>query len=216
MMLKDLITALEAADPNQTVRHGFTNPHSYRGTYMDLAFEPAANVTVAAMLADARSALGATYQGYKGGDFTMDAYTDCWLTEEGSTGETLGSLLLELMIATPGTPREPQPALVDDGQWATIHGLVGWLDAANGRTSEEITLRILKLTEEAGEVAQAWIGVQGQNPRKGVTHQRADVADELCDVIVTAAVALTSVAGDPAAHLNAKLAKIAARSGVAA
>lgn len=216
MMLKDLITALEAADPNQTVRHGFTNPHSYRGYYMDLAFEPAANVTVAAMLADARSALGATYQGYKGGDFTMDAYTDCWLAEEGSTGETLGSLLLELMLAEPGTPCEPQPALVDDGQWATIRGLVGWLDAANGRTNEEITLRILKLTEEAGEVAQAWIGVTGQNPRKGVTHQRADVADELCDVIVTAAVALTSVAGDPAAHLNAKLAKIAARSGVAA
>jgi NTP pyrophosphatase (non-canonical NTP hydrolase) len=104
--------------------------------------------------------------------------------------------------------------MLSTDQWATIRGLVEWLDAANGRTNEEITLRILKLTEEAGEVAQAWIGVTGQNPRKGVTHDRADVADELCDVIVTAAVALTSVAGDPAAHLHAKLAKIAARSGV--
>ncbi|MEU8902144.1 MazG-like family protein [Streptomyces mirabilis] len=215
MMLKDLITALEAADPNQTVRHGFANPHSYRGYYMDLAFEPAANVTVAAMLADARSALGATYQGYKGGDFTMDAYTDCWLSLEGeASGDSLGSLLLQLMLADPGTPREPQPAVVDGGQWATIRGLVDWLDEANGRTDEEITLRILKLAEETGEVGQAWIGVRGQNPRKGVTHTREDVADELCDVIVTAAVALASMLGDPAARLNAKLAKIAARSGV--
>ncbi|WP_405883589.1 MazG-like family protein [Streptomyces sp. NBC_01136] len=104
--------------------------------------------------------------------------------------------------------------MLSTDQWATIRGLVDWLDTANGRTDEEITLRILKLAEETGEVGQAWIGVTGQNPRKGVTHERADVADELCDVIVTAAVALASVIDDPAAHLNAKLAKIAARSGV--
>lgn len=99
-------------------------------------------------------------------------------------------------------------------QWSTIRGLVAWLDASNGRSDAEIGLRILKLSEEVGEVAQAWIGVQGQNPRKGVTHSRADVADELCDVIVTAAVALASIAGEPAVHLDAKLAKVAARSGV--
>lgn len=96
-------------------------------------------------------------------------------------------------------------------QWATIRGLVAWLDDQNGRSDAEITLRLLKLTEEVGEVAQAWIGVQGQNPRKGVTHTRQDVADELCDVIVTAVVALTSVVDDPAGHLDAKLARIAAR-----
>ncbi|MEU0783480.1 MazG-like family protein [Streptomyces sp. NPDC006173] len=104
--------------------------------------------------------------------------------------------------------------MLNADQWATIRGLVAWLDSENGRSQEEITLRILKLSEEAGEVAQAWIGVAGQNPRKGVSHTREDVADELCDVIVTAAVALTSVLADPAGHLDAKLAKIAARSGV--
>lgn len=97
-------------------------------------------------------------------------------------------------------------------QWATIRGLVDWLDSKNGRSDQEITLRLLKITEEAGEVAQAWIGVQGQNPRKGITHTVPDVADELVDVIVTAAVALASVIDDPAGHLNAKLAKIAARA----
>lgn len=101
--------------------------------------------------------------------------------------------------------------MLNPDQWDTIRGLVAWLDQQNGRSDTEIGLRILKLTEEAGEVAQAWIGVQGQNPRKGVTHTRDDVADELVDTIVTAAVALASITRDPAAHLDAKLAKIAAR-----
>jgi NTP pyrophosphatase (non-canonical NTP hydrolase) len=101
--------------------------------------------------------------------------------------------------------------MLNTAQWSTIRDLVAWLDSQNGSSPQEITLRLLKISEEAGEVAQAWIGVQGQNPRKGVTHSTADVADELCDVIVTAAVALATLAGDPAAHLDAKLAKIAAR-----
>ncbi len=102
MELGELITALEQADARLVVPSGFTNPHSYRGYYDELAFEPAANVTVAAMLADARSALGATYQGYKGGDFTMREHTDCWLATWGGLGETLGPTLLRLMLA-PGT-----------------------------------------------------------------------------------------------------------------
>ncbi|WP_330449683.1 MazG-like family protein [Streptomyces anulatus] len=95
--------------------------------------------------------------------------------------------------------------------WSTIRDLVAWLDEQNGRSQQEITLRILKLGEETGEVAQAWIGVTGQNPRKGITHSVEDVADELCDVIVTASVALASLVDDPGAHLDAKVARIAAR-----
>lgn len=51
-------------------------------------------------------------------------------------------------------------------------------------------LRLMKVFEEAGEAAQALIGVEGQNPRKGVTHSKADVASELCDVIIAAVVAM--------------------------
>ncbi|MFE4857307.1 MazG-like family protein [Streptomyces sp. NPDC056670] len=60
--------------------------------------------------------------------------------------------------------------MLSTDQWSTIRSLVDWLDSKNGRSDAEITLRLLKITEEAGEVAQAWIGVQGQNPRKGITH----------------------------------------------
>ncbi|MFE3123708.1 hypothetical protein ACFXHD_09835 [Streptomyces hydrogenans] len=100
MTLEELIATLEAADPTLVLPYGFTNPHSYRGYYHELAFEPATDIMVGSMLADARSALGTTYTGWKGGDFTMQGYTDCWLAQEGSAGgETLGLLLLNLMLA---------------------------------------------------------------------------------------------------------------------
>ena len=45
--------------------------------------------------------------------------------------------------------------------------------------------------------AQAWIGVLGQNPRKGVTHTTGDVVGELADVVFTALVAIASLGADP-------------------
>lgn len=50
--------------------------------------------------------------------------------------------------------------------------------------------RLLKVQEEAGEVAQAVIGYYGMNARKGITHEEDDVAKELADVVVTAMVAM--------------------------
>lgn len=102
MNLGDLITALEAADPNQQVANGFGNPHSYRGDYYDLAFEPVTDTTVGDMLADARSAVGATYQGWKGGDFRMNKYTWCWLSVEGdASGESVSPQMLAWMLVVP-------------------------------------------------------------------------------------------------------------------
>ncbi|WP_372344667.1 MazG-like family protein [Streptomyces sp. KL116D] len=102
--------------------------------------------------------------------------------------------------------------MLNTAQWETIQRLVAWLDQENGRSQQEISLRLLKLSEEAGEVAQAWIGVQGQNPRKGITHTVGDVCDELIDVMVTAAVALASLSDQPAELVAEKLAKIETRS----
>ena len=101
MTLDELIAALGAEDPDRVLPLGFTNPHSFRGDYADLAFEPTANVTVGNMLADARSAHGATYEGWKGGDFTMIGWTDCWLSEEGTSNgaEPIGPILLTLLLA---------------------------------------------------------------------------------------------------------------------
>lgn len=97
-------------------------------------------------------------------------------------------------------------------QWATIRGLVEWLDSVNGDGEQETAMRLMKLAEESGEVMQAYIGFTGQNPRKGHTHSSADVAAELCDVILTAAVALHRFTGDPPATLDARIRAVAQRS----
>ena len=105
MMLEDLIAVLEAEDPKKVVPHGFEHPHSYRGYYSELAFEPATDVTVADMLEDAKSALGTTYTGWKGGDYTMTGSTDCYLSEEGrASGETISPLLLWFMLEAGTVP----------------------------------------------------------------------------------------------------------------
>lgn len=103
--LGELIARLrQEVDHTRRVKVGFHEPHSYRGYYEQLAFELATDVTIAEMLAAAESALGATYQGWKGGDYTMTDYTDVWLVaERGDCGETLGAVFLELMLA-------PEPA----------------------------------------------------------------------------------------------------------
>ncbi|MEO3869363.1 hypothetical protein ABGB18_11075 [Nonomuraea sp. B12E4] len=46
------------------------------------------------------------------------------------------------------------------------------------------------------------------NPRKGASHTREELADELNDTIVTAMVAVASTVDDPRAGFEAKLRKI--------
>jgi hypothetical protein len=120
-----------------------------------------------------------------------------------------GGMILLGQEQTPNPePSSPAPADL----WATIARLVAWLDEANGTGEHETAMRLMKLSEEAGEVMQAYIGMVGQNPRKGVTHSKWDVAEELCDVIVTAAVALHGFTPDPEKHFTAKIQRIADRS----
>lgn len=103
MQLGEVIAAMEAVDQDRILPIGFREPHSYRGDYSDLAFVVARDVRVSHMLADARSAVNATFEGWKGGSFTMSEWTECWLVEEeGRTGETLGALLLSLLLAGRG------------------------------------------------------------------------------------------------------------------
>jgi NTP pyrophosphatase (non-canonical NTP hydrolase) len=78
--------------------------------------------------------------------------------------------------------------------WDTISEIVQWLDSASILPPEqERLLRIMKITEEAGEATQAVIGTIGQNPRKGITHTWDDVAAELSDVILTSMIALSTL-----------------------
>ncbi|MEV5876704.1 MazG-like family protein [Streptomyces sp. NPDC052101] len=78
--------------------------------------------------------------------------------------------------------------------WPRIDELWSRLEATRTHTGTEgLLLRVLKLSEEVGEVAEAIIGTTGQNPRKGITHTWEDVQAELCDVVITALVALRTL-----------------------
>jgi len=98
MTLGELIDVLSSYAPGTVVLHGFSDPHSYRGYYDRLAFEPCGETTVGAMLECAKEADGSTYTGYKGGDFRMDKETECYLAEHGNTGEELSETMVRLMI----------------------------------------------------------------------------------------------------------------------
>lgn len=51
--------------------------------------------------------------------------------------------------------------------WTTVDALWSWLDADAAHGGREgLLLRVLKLSEEVGEVAQAVIGATGQNPAR--------------------------------------------------
>ena len=100
-----------------------------------------------------------------------------------------------------------------DRTWNTVDSLVEWLDAESTATPEVARLlRILKISEEAGEVAEAVHGVTGSNPRKGHSHSWDDVEKELCDVILTSMVALRTITPDAAKVFTERLDHIAERS----
>lgn len=106
MFLGELISALEQHDRDRVVPIGFARPHSHRGSYEQLAFEVRENVTIGSMLDAAREALGSTYEGYKGGDYTMYEYSEVYLAQYGSPGEELSRLLLRYMLSATSAPPE--------------------------------------------------------------------------------------------------------------
>ena len=97
--------------------------------------------------------------------------------------------------------------------WSGIDDLCTWVEAGQpfgGR--EGLLLGMLKLSEEVGEVAEAVIGATGQNQRKGVTHTWDDVQAELCDVVITALVALRMLTPDTQEVFTRHLARVMERS----
>ncbi|GGJ11602.1 MazG-like family protein [Streptomyces brasiliensis] len=97
--------------------------------------------------------------------------------------------------------------------WTSIDELWAWLEENRRQGDPEaVLLRVLKLSEEVGEVAQAVIGATGQNPRKGVTHEWEDVQAELCDVVITALVALRTLTPDVREVFTRHLTRVTERS----
>ena len=92
--LWQLIDALEKLPTGAAVLTsdgtGVGNPHSYRGFYEDLALEPVDGPVIAgALCQELKYALGATFTGYKGGEYVMGRDTPLWVAEHGRTGKAV-------------------------------------------------------------------------------------------------------------------------------
>jgi hypothetical protein len=84
-----------------------------------------------------------------------------------------------------------------------LRALSQWVDENDHRDPEAVTWgRLAKVSEECGEVIEAFIGATGQNPRKGVTKTIDDVVKELLDVAVTALAAAEHMTGNDARSMG--------------
>lgn len=79
---------------------GLGMPCSNRGFYSTLAFIAERDVSVADSLARAKSAVGQTYEGWKGGEYTMTLDTEVYLAlEPGRSGAPITKECLEMLLA---------------------------------------------------------------------------------------------------------------------
>lgn len=95
LTLGDLIDLLEHMDPDQMIQN-LPVPHSYRGYYTNLAFNPSTcRVPVGQLLESCRGLIGETFEGYKGGEYTMDRSTPLWISDYGTVGERIMAINLD-------------------------------------------------------------------------------------------------------------------------
>lgn len=107
--------------------------------------------------------------------------------------------------------------MTDWNLFEDIRDITAWLDTSNPASPHEDAMRVMKLMEEAGEAAAAYVGVTGQNPRKRVTHTMDDLLKELADVAITALCAMHHFTQDEAVtrgYMAAKIDEIIKRAGI--
>ena len=93
----ELIKILQKLPQDTVFESGFTNPHSYRGSYYELAVEPKDFAKVSDMLKELQDVLNETLEGYKGGGFIMHEKVDVYMAFYGCTGQQTDSLILNLL-----------------------------------------------------------------------------------------------------------------------
>lgn len=175
MTLGELIDELKAMPQNLVVEHGFAHPHSYRGSYDCLAFEPETDITVAAMLDAALGANGQTFDGYKGGVYRMDRHTDVYVARHGEMGDpitdaTLRAMLIESDFKTLLTDRDSLRA-----QLRRLEADLAWVTAERDslrRENENLRNGTIIATEDRILAAQ---GKELNRDRTGLAHSLQEI-----------------------------------------
>lgn len=90
--LGKLIDALcEKGFPEEVSK--IARPHSYRGYYSDLSFEPEEGLMSRhELLIMLKECMGEIFHGYKGGEFQMGRNTPLWIAEYGSCGKAIAGV----------------------------------------------------------------------------------------------------------------------------
>ena len=84
MTLGELISVLAGIITTQKIHGLAAELESYRGYYSDLAIYPSdGECTVGELLSRCRKAMGACFEGYKGGGYCMTADTPMWVASYG-------------------------------------------------------------------------------------------------------------------------------------
>ncbi len=102
LTLNQVINTLRNHPDKATVlRSGWDGFNSWRGSYDELAFEPASNVPVSKMLHVAMQALASEMHGYKGGTYRIGPGTLCNIARLGEYAETdeLDAERLDLLLS---------------------------------------------------------------------------------------------------------------------
>lgn len=161
MTLGDLIDWLEAQDQDLIVSDGFGAPHSDRGSYDELAFDPLPEARISDMLAHARDADGRAFTGYKGGEFIMGQHTSVYIGEFGTCGDAITPITFKYWLLAPQLAtleRELAEARKDAGRyrWLRAHrpvllitGFFG--DVCVNRSMREVDAAIDAAIAAAGE-----------------------------------------------------------------
>lgn len=113
LKLGALILTLSQQEPTRVMRPGLGSPHSYRGWYERVAFEPVDECTVSDALRNAVLADGKTFQGYKGGSYRMGSDSLCHVAKYGHCDDN-DELTADLLTRMLGNPSRPELAEAAD------------------------------------------------------------------------------------------------------
>lgn len=197
MKLIEIIDELRKHPRNMPVWHGFNKPHSYRGNYSELAFEPIEDTTVNAMLESCCGALGCDFEGYKGGIFTMREDVICHLANYGELGEEITPTALAFMLTT----KKPETVSENEMHCFRLNAIsqrhfkwlcdMGWSSIADNSPLAELML----IGSEVGEAANECRG-------KVVTDR---IGEELADVILRTLGLMEKLGLNPEMEVAAKM-----------
>jgi NTP pyrophosphatase (non-canonical NTP hydrolase) len=100
-----------------------------------------------------------------------------------------------------------------------IAKISAWIDGSYTNVDPEAHLwrRCSKVAEEVGEAFDALGGMIGENPRKGVTHTRDELINELLDVALAALGAVEHLTGNEGASthlLDRRVSQVTDRAGL--